>query len=185
MPFEFIKTPFDGLFAVKSKVFPDRRGSFCEIFKQDDFKEAGISAAFCQDNLSRSRRGVLRGMHWQARPHAQAKLVCCLEGRILDAATDIRPSSKTFLKTFMIELGSDAQTAVFIPEGFAHGFAALEDSTVLYKASDGYFPQSERGFRYDDPVAAIPWNLPFRPLLSDKDEARGGLDLRQIEEEAS
>ncbi len=184
MPFLFEKTPFEGLVVVRQKRFSDLRGSFCEIFKEEDFRKAGIAAAFCQDNLSRSRRGVVRGMHYQARPHAQSKLVCCLEGRILDAATDLRKGSPTFLRTFMIELSPDNGEALFIPGGFAHGFAALEDSVVLYKASGGYWPQAERGFRYDDQVAAIPWDLPFEPILSEKDAARGPLDLNLAEKEA-
>lgn len=184
MPFSFEKTPFEGLVVVGLKRFPDSRGSFCELFKERDFKEAGITASFCQDNLSRSSRGVVRGMHYQARPHAQAKLVCCLEGRILDAATDLRIGSPTFLKTFMAELSPENAKALFIPEGFAHGFAALEDSLVLYKAEGAYCPQAERGFRYDDPKAAIPWDLPFEPILSQKDAARGALDLNLIAKEA-
>ena len=184
MPFSFERTPFEGLVIVRIKCFADSRGSFCELFKGCDFKEAGIAASFCQDNLSRSRRGVVRGMHYQARPHAQAKLVCCLQGRILDAATDLRQGSPTFLKTFMAELSPENGRALFIPAGFAHGFAALEESLVLYKAAGAYCPQAERGFRYDDPRAGIPWNLPFEPILSEKDAARGAIDLSLVAKEA-
>lgn len=176
MPFEFEKTPFEGIVAIRIKSFEDNRGSFAELYKKSDFYKAGINSDFTQENISISCSKTLRGMHWQAYPHSQAKLVYCLSGNILDVVTDLRPTSKTFLKTFMIKLSPcEGFNALYIPEGFAHGFAAFTQSAVLYRTTGEYCPQAERGFRYDDPLIAIPWDLPFTPILSKKDNERKAL----------
>jgi dTDP-4-dehydrorhamnose 3,5-epimerase len=166
---EVIQTPIDGLLVVKPKVFEDQRGYFYESWNKDNFSSIGIGTEFVQDNQSLSQKGVLRGLHFQNRPHAQAKLVRAVLGAILDVAVDIRKDSATYGKHFAIELNASNKLMLFIPEGFAHGFLTLQDQTVFsYKCSHLYHKGSEDCLLWNDPDLAINWNT-ANPVLSDKD----------------
>ncbi len=173
MPFEFERQSIEDVILVKPKVFGDNRGFFMESYKKSDFFENGIDVEFNQDNHSKSTKGVLRGLHYQAKPYGQAKLVRCSKGRIYDVAVDIRPNSKTFGKYVKVELSEDNKQMLFIPEGFAHGFVALTDEVeLLYKASGEYAPQADRGVLWCDKNINIDWEIDFEPLLSDKDKVQ-------------
>ena len=152
--------------------FGDARGWFSETYRADEFQAAGIEGAFIQDNHSRSAsQGTLRGLHFQIAPHAQAKLVRCVRGRILDVAVDIRKGSPRFGQATSVELSAQDGAQLYIPVGFAHGFCTLDDdSEVAYKTDAYYAPDYERGIAHDDPAIGIDW--PFPPdarILSDKD----------------
>ena len=154
--------------------FEDSRGWFSETWHAARLAEAGIGAHFCQDNHSYSRAaGTLRGLHFQRAPHAQAKLVRCLKGRIYDVAVDIRRESPTFGKWVGAELAASLGTQLFIPRGYAHGFITLEDDCeVAYKVDAYYAPESDSGIAWDDPDLAIDWQIwGVTPLLSAKDSA--------------
>lgn len=173
MPFEFERQSIEDVILVKPKVFGDNRGFFMESYKKSDFIANGIDVEFNQDNHSKSTKGVLRGLHYQAKPYGQAKLVRCSKGRIYDVAVDIRPNSKTFGKYVKVELSEDNKQMLFIPEGFAHGFVALTDEVeLLYKASGEYAPQADRGVLWCDKNINIDWEIDFEPLLSDKDKVQ-------------
>ncbi len=153
------------------RVFEDARGWFFESYNRRVLLAAGIDADFVQDNHSRSRRGVLRGLHYQVR-QAQGKLVRCLSGSIYDVAVDLRRSSNDFGRHVGCELRADSHQALWIPAGFAHGFLALEDDTeVFYKTTDYWAPEHERCVRWDDPALAIPWPLEGAPVINAKDAA--------------
>ena len=146
MPFEFEPQKIKDVILVKPKVFGDNRGFFMETYKKSDFSANGIDVEFNQDNHSKSTKGVLRGLHFQKAPHAQAKLVRCSKGRIYDVAVDIRKGSSTFGKYVKVELSEENKRMLFIPAGFAHGFVALSDEVeLLYKASGEYCPEAEDG----------------------------------------
>ena len=152
--------------------FGDERGYFCETYHRGKFDEGGIGVEFVQDNQSFSRpAGTLRGLHYQLPPRAQDKLVRCLKGRILDVAVDIRRGSPTFGQHVAVELTADGGEQLFVPKGFAHGFATLEpECVVAYKCSDAYSPQHERGVAWDDPALEIDWQVDAAScLLSAKD----------------
>lgn len=154
------------------KRFQDERGWFLESYSVRSYKERGIPAVFCQDNHSMSVPvGVLRGLHFQSPPHAQAKLVRCVRGRIWDVALDIRDGSPTYGHWVSAELNADNGKQLFVPTGFAHGFVTLEERTeVEYKTSDFYAPSSEAGIIWNDPDLNLPWPLPPQgPILSPKD----------------
>lgn len=183
MPFEFEKQKIEDVILVKPKVFGDSRGFFMESYKKSDFFENGIDVEFNQDNHSKSTKGVLRGLHYQAKPYGQAKLVRCSKGRIYDVAVDIRPNSDTFGEYVKVELSEDNKQMLFIPEGFAHGFVALSDEVeLLYKASGEYNPQADRGVLWNDKQINIDWNIDFEPLLSDKDRVQPKLCDINLEE---
>lgn len=169
---EVLKTDFPGLLRLRPKVFGDQRGHFLETFNERTFaRSTGIAVRFVQDNQSRSKAGVLRGLHWQAPPHAQAKLVRVAAGAVLDVCVDLRPDSPSFGKHFKLRLDDRDHEMLFIPEGMAHGFLALEDDTVFtYKCSAYYEPSAERSIRWNDPDLNIDWGIPD-PLVSDKDRA--------------
>lgn len=160
-----------GLVIVEPAVFEDSRGHFFESYNEALFKQHGIAATFVQDNQSRSSHGVVRGLHYQSPPHAQAKLVRVLHGTILDVAVDIRKTSSTCGQHFSIELSAGNKKQLFIPEGFAHGFSVLsETAVVLYKCNTFYNKSSEGGIRYDDPFLKIDWKLaPAEMIVSEKD----------------
>lgn len=162
-------TPISGLLEVTAKTFPDGRGWFREFFNRERLKSTGLKFPdFVQDNLSFSKKGVVRGLHLQLPPSGQAKFVSVISGSVLDVVVDLRNGSPTFGETYQLVLSSERQNAFYIPEGFAHGFAALEDSYFIYKCSSHYQPQSETGIRWNDPDLHINW--PFQnPILSDKD----------------
>ena len=153
---------------LQPRVLRDTRGFFLETYNQQRFSELGISAVFVQDNHSRSAKGTLRGLHYQLQ-HPQAKLCRVVEGEALDVAVDIRVGSPTFGKWASVLLSAESQNEIFIPQGFAHGFAALTDTVqFLYKCSDFYDPASEHGIIWNDPDLAISWGI-GNPLISEKD----------------
>lgn len=162
---------------VEPRVFTDERGLFFESWNARTHRSLVGGATFVQDNQSRSRRGVLRGLHYQLPPHAQGKLVRCIGGAIWDVAVDVRRGSPSFGGWVGYELSEDNHHQLWIPPGFAHGFVALtEPADVLYKATGFYEPTSERSIAWDDPQLAIDWPLDGAPVLSDKDAAAPLLD---------
>ena len=183
MPFEFEKQKIEDVILVKPKVFGDSRGFFMESYKKSDFFANGIDVVFNQDNHSKSTKGVLRGLHYQANPYGQAKLVRCSKGRIYDVAVDIRPDSKTFGQYVKVELSEENKHMLYIPVGFAHGFVALTDEVeLLYKASGEYAPQADRGIIWNDKDINIDWEIDFEPLLSEKDQKQPSLSKINLEE---
>lgn len=182
MPFEFEKQSIEDVILVKPKVFGDNRGFFMETYKKSEFVANGIDVEFTQDNHSKSTKGVLRGLHYQAKPYGQAKLVRCVKGRIYDVAVDIRKNSKTFGQYVKVELSEENRNMVFIPEGFAHGFVALTDDVeILYKTSGEYAPQADSGILWNDKEINIDWGIDFEPILSDKDKYQS--ELSEINKE--
>ncbi len=183
MPFEFERQKISDIVLVKPQIFNDNRGFFLESYKKSVFVQNGIDIDFNQDNHSKSSKGVLRGLHYQAKPFAQAKLVRCVKGRIYDVAVDIRKSSKTFGKYVKVELSEDNKHMLFIPEGFAHGFAVLSDEAeILYKVTGEYAPQADRGIIWNDLDINIDWGIDFNPILSDKDKQHPNLHNIKTEE---
>lgn len=167
-----IKTDIEGVFVIEPQVFGDERGYFFESFNAERFlAQTGVEVTFVQDNESRSKRGVLRGLHFQKKPHAQAKLVRVVQGRVLDVAVDIRPESPTFGKYVATELSGENHRQMFIPKGFAHGYVVLDDDTVFqYKCDEYYHPECEGGIAWNDPQIGIEWGIPENEIiLSDKD----------------
>ena len=182
MPFEFKPQEIKDVILVEPKVFGDARGFFMETYKKSDFFANGIDVEFNQDNHSKSTKGVLRGLHFQKAPHAQAKLVRCSKGRIYDVAVDIRKGSPTFGKYVKVELSEENKRMLFIPAGFAHGFVALSDEVeLLYKASGEYCPEADCGIIWNDSDINIDWNIDFEPILSEKDKAQKTLGQRMEE----
>ena len=177
MSFEFIKQEIPEVILIKPKVFGDNRGFFMETYKKSEFYANGIKIEFNQDNHSKSTAHVLRGLHFQKAPYGQAKIVRCTRGRIYDVAVDIRPESKTFGKYVKVELSEDNKQMLFIPEGFAHGFAVLSDVAVFqYKCDEFYAPQSEGGIQLIDDSLGIDWRIPLdKAILSEKDLVRSKL----------
>ncbi|SHI39499.1 dTDP-4-dehydrorhamnose 3,5-epimerase [Flavobacterium terrae] len=169
----FIETNLKGCFIIEPKVFHDERGYFMESFNQQVFnKGIGQEVTFVQDNQSYSSRGVLRGLHYQCREHAQAKLVRVLEGEVLDVAVDLRPDSETYGQSYSILLSEENKKLFYIPRGFAHGFIVLsEKATFFYKCDNFYNKESEGGLIYNDPSLAIDWGIPENELIiSEKDK---------------
>ncbi len=156
---------------MEPNVFEDSRGYFFESYHQEIFRQNGVDCEFIQDNQSKSSYGVIRGLHYQLHPHAQAKLVRVLEGAILDVAVDIRRNSPTYGQSFSIELSDENKKQLFIAEGFAHGFSVLsETAVVLYKCNRFYNKQSEAGIRYDDEELNIDWKIEAaHAIISEKD----------------
>ena len=170
MPFEFEPTELKDVILVKPKVFGDSRGFFMETYKKSEFFQHGIKTEFMQDNHSKSTKGVLRGLHFQTPPKAQAKLVRCPRGKVFDVAVDIRKDSPDFGKWVGAVLSEENKHMLFIPEGFAHGFVVLSDEAeLIYKASDEYSPENDRGIKWNDPDIGIDWGIDFEPLVSEKD----------------
>jgi len=167
----FIQTPIQDLLVFEPKVIEDSRGYFFESFNLQTFRAAGIDINFVQDNQSSSQYGVIRGLHYQLHPYAQAKLIRALAGKILDTALDIRQGSPTFGKSFSIELSAENKKQLFIPAGFAHGFSVLsEQAEVLYKCDSFYNRESEAGILYNDPALGIDWRIPKeKEIISEKD----------------
>jgi dTDP-4-dehydrorhamnose 3,5-epimerase len=165
------KTIINDLVIITPTVFEDSRGYFFEAYNQAKFLENGISYQFIQDNQSFSKRGVIRGLHLQINPFAQAKLVRVLEGEILDVAVDLRKNSATYGQHVSVVLSADNKKQLMVPHGFAHGFSVLsETASVLYKVDQLYHKESERGIRYDDPTLAIDWQVsPEEVIVSEKD----------------
>jgi dTDP-4-dehydrorhamnose 3,5-epimerase len=165
-------TEIEGIVIIEPQVFGDSRGYFMETYQKEKYAAAGIDVTFVQDNESMSRYGVVRGLHYQAEPFAQAKLIRVVSGRVLDVAVDIRKNSPTFGKVFTLELSSENKLQLFLPHGIAHGFAVLSETAVFtYKCDNFYAPQYERTIRFDDPSLAIDWKIPVaNRIISDKDK---------------
>lgn len=168
---KLIQTEIDGVFEIEPKVFGDNRGWFYESYSKEEFSRLGIEADFVQDNRSFSeKKGTLRGLHCQTEPKAQAKLVSCTRGAILDVAVDIRRGSPTFMKWISVELTAENKKMLFIPKGCLHGFVALTDNVELsYKVDDFYSPENDRSIRFDDPEIGVEWGVDA-PVLSEKDK---------------
>lgn len=173
------KTAIEGVLILEPEVFGDERGYFFESFNEERFRAAtGIETHFVQDNESRSKHGVLRGLHFQRPPHAQAKLVRVVRGRVLDIAVDIRRYSPTYGKHIAVELSEDNHRQLFIPKGFAHGFVVLSDEAIFqYKCDEYYHPESECGIAWNDPEIGIDWGMAESEItLSEKDRNRPHLN---------
>ncbi|GHV35435.1 dTDP-4-dehydrorhamnose 3,5-epimerase [Bacteroidia bacterium] len=167
----------EGLKLIEPDVFEDERGYFFESYSQQKLKELGIDDVFVQDNESKSVKGVLRGLHFQRKPYAQAKLVRVVSGKVLDAAIDIRKNSPTYGKYVIVELSEENKRMFFIPEGFAHGFVVLEDDTIFqYKCSNFYNKASEGSILWNDKTLNINWNIDFEPIVSEKDQCAAAFD---------
>ena len=166
-----IKTDIEGLVVIEPKVFGDSRGYFFESYNSKAFDEAVGDVTFVQDNESMSSYGVVRGLHYQKPPHAQAKLVRVVKGKVLDVAVDLRKDSPTFGRHVAVELSEENHRQLFIPRGFAHGFSVLSDEAVFqYKCDNYYAPHSEGAIAWDDPDLAIGWRIPAEmAILSEKD----------------
>ena len=170
MPFEFVSLEIPGLKLIKPLLFGDDRGSFLELYKHSDFSKAGIREHFVQDNYSKSIKGVLRGLHYQKNPKAQGKLVLCIKGRIYDVAVDIRKGSPSYKKWTGVELTEENKYLLYMPPGFAHGFQVMsETAEVMYKCTEEYCPENDRGIIWNDPGIRVVWPLED-PLLSEKDK---------------
>lgn len=175
MPFEFKPTRIPAVILVEPRAFEDGRGFFMETYKASEFTTAGISRPFVQDNYSRSGPGVLRGLHYQKAPAAQAKLVSVVRGAVFDVAVDIRTGSPTYGEWVGAELSESSRRMLYVPRGFAHGFCVLGDGAdVHYKVDSEYSPEHDRGIAWDDPDIGIDWPV-SEPALSEKDSRHPGL----------
>jgi dTDP-4-dehydrorhamnose 3,5-epimerase len=163
----FRAAPLPGVFVIEPERREDQRGFFARTWCQREFTDAGLNADLVQCSVSfNRRRGTLRGMHYQAAPHAEVKLVRCTRGSLWDVALDLRPNSSTFLQHFGLELSAANGAALYIPEGVAHGFQTLvPDTEILYQMSEFYVPDAARGVRYDDPAFGIRWPIAHAVLL--------------------
>jgi len=169
MPFTFTPLSFPDVILIAPKVFPDDRGNFFESFKASDFEKANLPTHFVQDNFSFSKKDVIRGLHYQKEPKAQGKLISVLKGGVWDVAVDIRKESPTFLKWVAADLNDQNHAMLYIPPGFAHGFVALTEAVhLLYKCTNEYDTQADRGIRWNDPDISITWPVD-NPIVSDKD----------------
>ena len=167
--FNFIKTKIEGLFIIENIVHGDNRGYFMETYKKDEFDKAGLKYNFVQDNQSKSKKGVLRGLHYQ-KQFPQAKLVRVISGEVFDVAVDLRKNSPTYGKWVGEILSAENHKMLMIPRGFAHGFVVLSDSAeFVYKCDEVYHPNDEGGIKWDDPDIGVKWPYEGEPLLSDKD----------------
>lgn len=175
---KIIDTEIEDVKILAPDVFGDYRGYFFESFSQQEFEEKVCKTQFVQDNESKSRYGVLRGLHFQKAPYAQSKLVRVVQGSVLDVAVDIRKGSPTFGKYVAAVLSDENKRQMFVPRGFAHGFVVMSPEVVFqYKCDQYYVPESEGGIAWDDPALAIDWQLPVEDIiLSEKDKNRCGLD---------
>jgi len=170
MPFTFKKSKIPDVIIIEAQSFSDKRGFFKESFKESAFKNNGIDTIFVQDNFSHSAKGVLRGLHYQKNPMAQAKLVTALRGEIFDVAVDIRKNSPTYGNWVGEILSENNHKLLYIPEGFAHGFCVLnEEADVLYKVNNEYSPEHEKGIIWNDPDIDITWPTE-KPILYQKDQ---------------
>jgi dTDP-4-dehydrorhamnose 3,5-epimerase len=179
MPFEFERLAIPDVVLVKARALGDARGFFLESYRRSEFERAGIRGEFVQDNHVRTaQRGVLRGLHFQRDPHAQAKLIRCVRGAVFDVAVDLRRGSPTFGRHVATELSEDGRAMIYVPRGFAHGYLTLtEGSEVLYKVDAEYAPAAEGGVLWSDPDLAIAWPLKD-PALNERD--RGWPRLREL-----
>lgn len=168
--FCFIETEIKDVFIIEPKKHGDNRGYFMETYKESDFKAAGLNYDFVQDNQSKSRAGVLRGLHFQ-KNFPQAKLVRCIEGEVFDVAVDLRKDSPTYGKWAGVVLSAEKGNQFMIPRGFAHGYLVLsEEATFCYKCDELYHPEDEGGIMWNDPDVRVEWPFEGKPLLSEKDK---------------
>lgn len=179
---KIIKTKLPGLLVLEPGVYNDRRGYFFESYQQKRYSDAGVDACFIQDNESKSERGVVRGLHYQLNPYAQAKLVRVVYGSVFDIAVDIRSGSPTYGEWFGVELSGENKKQLFVPRGFAHGFSVLSDTAVFtYKCDQYYTKESERAINFNDPKLNIDWLIPKNEMIvSDKDIEAPMFDTAEI-----
>lgn len=181
--FNFIKTGIEGLYIIEPKLYGDHRGYFMETYNYNEFKAAGLDMVFVQDNQSKSKKGVLRGMHFQTK-HPQGKLVRAIKGEVFDVAIDLRKGSKTYGQWYGVLLTEENHKQFYVPEGFAHGFIVTsEEAEFAYKCTDFYHPEFEGGIAWNDPEIGIEWPLEGieEVLLSDKDKKAPTLSESKIE----
>lgn len=176
--FNFIKTEIKDLFVIEPTIFGDNRGYFMETYNEQEFKDAGLGMKFVQDNQSMSKKGVLRGMHYQTK-HSQGKLVRVIQGEVYDVAVDLRKDSSTYGKWYGIILSDENMKQIYVPEGFAHGFLVMSDTAkFVYKVTDFYYPEYEKGFKWNDSKVGIEWphleNVQI--MVSDKDNKLGNFE---------
>ena len=166
-----IETKLKGAYVIEPELFEDERGFFARVYSEKEFADAGIDVHFIEANLSFNRKkGSLRGMHYQAAPHGQAKLVRCTRGAIFDVGVDLRPDSPTFKQWVGVELTEDNRRLLFIPGDFAHGYLTLEENTeVAYQVTGAYAPESSRGFRWNDPGFGIQWPDVGELVMNERD----------------
>ena len=168
--FKFIETSIKDVYKIEVKKYGDNRGYFMETYKDTDFKKAGLNYNFVQDNQSKSKKGVLRGLHFQKK-YPQAKLVRCIEGEVFDVCVDLRKDSPTYGKWEGVILSAEKGNQFIIPKGFAHGFVVLSETAILcYKCDDVYHPGDEGGIIWNDPEIGIKWPINFDVILSEKDK---------------
>ena len=176
----FTKTEIEGVYIIEPKVFGDDRGYFMETYKESDFVAAGLDYKFVQDNQSKSRKGVLRGLHYQLH-YPQAKLVRVISGEVFDVAVDLRKESPTYGKWVGVILSAENKKMFMIPRGFAHGFVVLsETAEFVYKCDELYHPEDEGGIMWNDPEVGIVWPYKGEPLLSEKDKAHPSLKESKV-----
>lgn len=178
--FTFHKTEIEGVYIIEPKVFGDDRGCFMETYKESDFVAAGLDYKFVQDNQSKSRKGVLRGLHYQLH-YPQAKLVRVISGEVFDVAVDLRKDSPTYGKWVGVILSAENKKMFMIPRGFAHGFVVLsETAEFVYKCDELYHPEDEGGIMWNDPEVGIVWPYKGEPLLSEKDKVHPSLKESKV-----
>ncbi|AJA47774.1 dTDP-4-dehydrorhamnose 3,5-epimerase [Clostridium pasteurianum DSM 525 = ATCC 6013] len=181
--FSFQKTEIEGVYIIEPQVFGDNRGYFMETYNEDEFKSAGLDMTFVQDNQSKSKKGVLRGLHFQTE-HSQGKLVRVISGEVFDVAVDLRKDSKTYGKWVGVKLSDENKKQFYIPEGFAHGFLVLSgEAEFVYKCTDLYHPEFEGGIAWNDPEVGIEWPTEGieELIFSDKDKKWKTLSERKIQ----
>ncbi len=179
--FDFIETEIKDVYVIENKIYGDSRGYFTETYKQSAFAEAGLNYNFVQDNQSKSKKGVLRGLHFQ-KSFPQAKLVRVIEGEVFDVAVDLRKDSKTYGKWTGVILSAENNKQFMIPRGFAHGFVVLSETAVFcYKCDELYHPEDEGGIMWNDPEIGIVWPYDGEILLSEKDKKHLPLSAQKIE----
>jgi len=170
---KFVNTPIEGLVIIEPTLFGDDRGYFLESYNKKEFEKAIGEISFVQDNESKSSKGVLRGLHFQKPPYAQAKLVRCIKGKVLDVAVDIRDGSETYGQYVSVELTGENKKQVFIPRGFAHGFLVLSESAIFaYKVDNSYAPTHDAGIRWDDSLLNIQWGVSESDVLVSEKDAK-------------
>ena len=169
---KFIETPLKGAYVIEIDSISDNRGFFARSWCEQEFSDHGLNSNLVQCNISfNTKKGTLRGMHYQIKPHEEAKLVRCTQGLIYDVIVDIRQDSPTFKSWYGVNLGASNRKMLYIPEGFAHGFQTLEDNTeVFYQMSNFYHGESARGLKWDDPDLGIDWILKDNLIISDRDQ---------------